>query len=204
MIKALLHSLVAMSVAYLGCATTPATSTVDDYEVYVAFLSQLEWERMQLEAVELGSLVIKATTSTRGMHYQSETPWKITRGHRTSLTGLRQSTIDSFELRNQAPMQLEAGRFSGHDVTFITDEELSQIFTRGAGGDGWWPHFYERYHNAQGVLTLSRAGVSSDGTQALLYYGNQWAGLAGIGELVLLEKTENRWTIAKRVQVWVS
>jgi hypothetical protein len=202
--KVSLLALAVLSVAFLCCATAPATSTVNDYEVYVDFLGQLEWERMRLEEVELGTLVIEATTSTRGLQHQSDTPWKITVGHRTSLPGLRQSTIDSFEFRNQAPIHLDASRLNGHDVTLITDEELSKIFTRAAGGDGWWPDFYERYPNAQGVLTLSRTGVSSDGTQALIYYGNQWDGLAGIGEIVLLEKTENRWTIAKRARVWIS
>lgn len=192
-----------LCVGGLGCGATP-TADVDDYPIYGDFLSEMTWERAALNGIEIGSLVVQATTGTHRMAEESNTPWRLARRLRNGLPSLQSSTIESFQLRNRAPGPLDAARFRHHTVTLISDEEISQIFTLGSGGSGWWPEFYERFPDSQGLLSLSRVGVSSDGTQALLYYQNTWGGLAGIGEFVVLDKARDRWSIGERLPVWRS
>ena len=191
-------------VAALSCTSTGIPNDYDDYEIYVEFLSQNIWERIELENIELGNVVINSVTDTSGMDYESKEPWEIGSYIRESLPALQRSTIRSFETRNRKPIVLSAENFEQHSVSIVAEHELSKIFNRAEGGGGWWPEYYERFADAQGILTLSRVGFNSEGTQALLYYGNQYAGLGGKGEMVLFDRVDNRWLITKRYMIWIS
>lgn len=187
-----------------GCAAPEVPSEVDDYMFYDELLRQNRWEYNSEQNVELRTFVIAELSSTKGMDYESEMPGQISRWIRKQLPSLQVSTRKAFEYHNQNPVALEAHKFTAHAVSLLSEEEKAKIFTRGSGGDGWWPDFYERYPNAQGILTLSRVGVNSEGTQALLYYGSSRAGLSGMGEMIILEKHNDRWIITERVMVWQS
>jgi len=188
--RVLLFVTTSIAAACLGCATAPAGSGVDDYEIYIGFFNRLRHEIVDLR------LVVDEGTSVRGMAPNSETPWKITGWYLKHLPLREPSTVKSFELRNQAPMSLEAGRFVGHDVILMTAEERSEY-------EGHL--FSEHFPTAAGILTLSRVGVNADGTQALLYYETEIPGvLGGGGQMAVFEKTGEEWTIVDTLVVWES
>lgn len=196
--------LLILSVICACGVSADADPILDEYDIYIDFLSQHTWNRARIYNFEVKSIVINQVTSTRGMNRLNAEPWVIRDLVRKNLPSLRQSTIESFESRNMEPVELQASKFIGHNVTIITKEEKSQIFSSNIKGTSQWPGFYERFPDTQGILSLSRVGVSTDGMQALLYYGNVSAGCGGVGEIVLLEKSENQWTIVKVLGVWKS
>jgi len=60
------------------------------------------------------------------------------------------------------------------------------------------------FRGAQGILTFSRVGFRADGTQALFYWSNRCEGLCDTGMYVVLEKRNDRWLIAKEIEMWIS
>ena len=77
---------------------------------------------------------------------------------------------------------------------------ISSIFR----GGGWWDDFYRKYPNTAGVVHFSNVVLSHDGTNALLYVTHSCDGLCGTGNLVLLRKTNGRWVVEHREQLWIS
>jgi len=56
-----------------------------------------------------------------------------------------------------------------------------------------------------GVITVSRAGMSADGRQALLEVSNVCGGLCGAGWLVVLNRdNDGRWRVRRAIMLWVS
>lgn len=56
-----------------------------------------------------------------------------------------------------------------------------------------------------GVITVSRAGMSADGRQALLEVSNVCGGLCGAGWLVVLDREDDdRWHVRRVQMLWVS
>ncbi len=81
-------------------------------------------------------------------------------------------------------------------------ESVSARFDYPKGG--FWPEFERRYPDAQGFFTLSRTAFSRDGSQALLYVGNQSDGLAGVGYVMWLRWESDRWAILATRLMWIS
>lgn len=86
-------------------------------------------------------------------------------------------------------------------MVLIGDAEIDELF--GGEIDGW-ETFYARYPGSQGIMGLSRVGFSADGTQALLYLGNQWHWLAGRGYVWLLSRVGGGWVVERGVMIWIS
>jgi len=82
----------------------------------------------------------------------------------------------------------------------ISDKDIDEIFNRG----GRWDEFYRRYPTSRGIVWLSRVGFNQNMSEALLYFGHQYAEAAGEGFLVLLRKSDGEWREVSDVAVWVS
>lgn len=65
------------------------------------------------------------------------------------------------------------------------------------------PRVHERFPRSYGYITLSRAGFSFDGKEAL-FYTEHICGLCGGGEFVLMRKHGDRWAVVNRYSTWVS
>ncbi len=118
-----------------------------------------------------------------------------------ALPGLQRATYGDFVARNVTATRLE-DRFGLHrPVVLIAEREIEEIFGTEPGG---WDAFYERYPGAQGIMNVSRPGMSPDGRQALVYLGNQAHYLAGAGHMFLLARTSDGWRVAAGVMLWIS
>jgi hypothetical protein len=108
--------------------------------------------------------------------------------------------VDDFKNKNAKVYKLENKFSIPQTVILISREELNKIFYNEKG----WDAFYEKYPNSSGYIQISRVGFNSNQTQAILYYGNQYAGLGGEGYLIFLTKDEGKWIIKEKVGLWVS
>jgi hypothetical protein len=88
-------------------------------------------------------------------------------------------------------------------VSLKSEFEATSPFTRGADLDRAWQDFRAR-HGARAFWRVSRAVVSADGTQALIYAEVHCGGLCGRGDLILLSRSNGEWTLSKSHRVWIS
>lgn len=144
-------------------------------------------------------VVIEDSTST-GLSRLSEFSFERMRSR---FPRLQKETFASFVSKNKKKSPAEKNLKSNKEVVFITSEEIQVYFNPKREGDGW-AKFYKKYPTAQGILTLSKAGVNKAGTQAVLYYGNQSHWLAGSGYLSFFEKVNGVWTIVDSYMLWIS
>jgi hypothetical protein len=185
-------------------ATAESVAPSDDYAVYVDFIRQTSWQRAEIEKTPVDAFVIMAKTDINDVGPSTLDQWQQYDYMKRQFPELDPSTLRSFGIRNAKAAQLLAKEFHDLTVVLLSRREIRKLFPRSALLTASWEGFYRRFPHAQGVLTFSCVGFSDDRRQALLYYGNQWDGLAGTGELLLLTWDGGRWVIARRMNVWVS
>ena len=118
-----------------------------------------------------------------------------------SMPKLQIETLDSFLKNNRFKVKLDRSEFqTDKKVFFISNEEMSQIFTKGNG----WVEFYEKYGKTQGILTISIIGFNNDLTQGLVYRGNNSDWKSGSGYLILFQKLNDIWEIEEYIQISIS
>ena len=186
--------------ANAGPVTAP-----DDYAVYVDFLRQATWDRAEIMKKAVGTFVIVDRTDLAGTgSFSIPRDWLLYDGMKWHFPELDSSTLHSFEVRNAKTVHLDAARFDGLPVALVSRRTIRNWFPRSASLPERWERFYERFPKAQGFLAFSSVGFSDDRRQALLYYGNQYDGLGGRGELLLFAWDGRQWMIIGRMQAWIS
>jgi hypothetical protein len=75
----------------------------------------------------------------------------------------------------------------------VVDPGIAFAPFSGAG----WAGFYARFPDATGILETSRAVITADGNNALLFAWNGCDSVCGEGGLFLLERHGERWAIRK-------
>ncbi len=143
--------------------------------------------------------VIMATTATgpTGVDNTSQTLDYVLQ----NMHDVASETVASFRARNDAAYPIRRDMDLGSQYTLLTQATRSQIFGQNQSG---WDIFYNRYPEAPGITTLSRAGFNSTFDQALVYIGTQSNWLAGAGYYILLKKGESGWSIDQQVMTWIS
>ena len=115
--------------------------------------------------------------------------------------GVDSTTVDSFVLENSAPAAVCRTPRSGVPVWILQQSS----------------HMRDAIHVRRpvdlpssefeypGVITVSRAGMSADGRQALLEVSNVCGGLCGAGWLVVLQRHDDgRWRVERLRLLWIS
>lgn len=189
--------------AAAGCSCSPVgPGPQDDHVVFSDLIAEVGFEAFNAEGEPADPIVIMAETDWRGMTSWEDVSFQMTDQHRSRLPQADASAFDAFEKRNAERLRLDAGRFDGINVVLFERSELDELFA----GDPWggWEKYYKRFPRAQGTLTLMRPGFSDDGTQAVIYYGNQSASAGGAGWIVLLEWNGKHWKIVEKSMLWIS
>jgi len=172
-----------------------------EYLIYSDLLQQLEFERPKLKDFVVDTFIIEGRTGVDLSHRKDDASLisEYIMGH---FRELDPSVFTSFETRNQERAPIDKDRFGDISVELISERQVDEYFQPDPGKG--WSRFYEDHPLAQGILLLSRVGVSADGRQALVYAGDQWDFLAGTGDFYMLERSQSGWTIKKRLNIWVS
>jgi len=127
--------------------------------------------------------------------------------HGTTTSFLRDSlgvdltTIDNFTVENSSPSPV---------CTTLPTRVPAWILHRSAGAHAAI-HVRRPVNRPSpefeypGVITVSRAGLSADGRQALLTVTNSCGGLCGTGWVVVLQReAEGRWRVRRAEMLWIS
>jgi hypothetical protein len=189
---ALILLLAACSTTGSAPVPTPSTEQVgqEDVAVYAAVVKSL---------YDSPSYVLIATTSTdsTGIDNTGQTLDYVLQ----NLHDVAPETEASFRARNAEVALLRPDLELGAPYNLLSRDDMSAIF--GQNQDGWQV-FYERFPDAPGITTVSRAGFNDTFDQALVYIGTQSHYLAGAGYYLLLKKVSGAWVIDQQVMTWVS
>lgn len=117
----------------------------------------------------------------------------------TKATVLQKTTIDSFRSVNTDQALFQRSFHVALDYELADSSQLASLFKNGG-----WPAFYKRFPGATGILTFSRVGLNSNGTQALFVVSSQCGELCGSGYYVIMETRDDRWITVKEIQAWMS
>ena len=122
-------------------------------------------------------------------------------------SGSLPSAVEDLIKRNEHDTEftLPTERFSR--VRLISRDRINEIFSRDSvSTPKGWDLFYREYPEAGGMISISRPGISADGTVAIIYCGMQSHYLAGSGQLWVLELREGAWKLTSTYigPSWVS
>jgi hypothetical protein len=88
-------------------------------------------------------------------------------------------------------------------VSLKPESETTSPFMRGVDLDRAWRDF-RAIHGAGSYWRASRAVVSENGSQALIYVEVHCGGLCGTGMLILLSRSGDKWTVTDSDRAWIS
>jgi hypothetical protein len=106
---------------------------------------------------------------------------------------LRTALVDANRQRHVQPMP------AGRPAIRLSVKELPRTFQL-----DFWQTFHDRHPGTAGYVQVTRAVVSRDGRQALIYAEHHCGGLCGTGDLHLLRFHDGQWRIETSYMLWVS
>jgi hypothetical protein len=211
-LSTVLLSLVVVSLS--GCnrdhkPIAPAADlSVDECKVFSGYIADtFSRRRKEQDSKQPAKLVFLNTTNSGDDDLLPDenghsVPWeKTAESLRKKAPSLQQATIDSFRKANSQQALLHRSISSPIDYEVVTSAQLEPIFCKHCGD---WPEYYKRFPGAGGIVTWSRVGFNSDGTQALFYESYRCGGLCGSGRYMVMDKKNGSWMIGTDIVVWVS
>ncbi len=128
-----------------------------------------------------------------GMEAAIASPRWDTRGAPNIPHAFRAALVDAN--RQAHPQPLPGGRASA----VMASDEIPRTFQL-----DFWKRFYERHPGSAGYFQATRAVVSGDGRQALIYVEHSCGGLCGSGDLHLLRFRDGQWRVETSYMLWIS
>jgi hypothetical protein len=111
--------------------------------------------------------------------------------------------LQSFLEANASSRLLPSFSEIGVPVRRVGAAELAPLVSPG-DPDAYWRAFYEAYPNSPGIIRLSRVGIGSGGTLALISVAHTCGTLCGSGRYLLLSKASGEWEVIDQWVVVVS
>jgi len=119
-----------------------------------------------------------------------------------AIVGADTSSIENYELRNETSSSLREAFRGRSDIVFFTKKDAKD-FERDKDTP-FETNFERRFPGSHRIVSLSNIGFSADGSHALIYVSYYCGGLCAGGSFIILEKTNNKWSITSEDQMWVS
>jgi dsDNA-binding SOS-regulon protein len=191
-----------LSASFARCASP--TLTLTEQEVIEALLPQAVMTRHSKKHV------IEDTTSVRML--------QMGKDYDSFSEGLRQEAkhsdepfreaLDDFLKKNKADVQIVFPTNAPKSVELVSAATLKEIFAaKPDAKPNGWDIFYQRFPDADGLIRISRVGIDSKSTVAIIYLGQQSGYLAGRGGICVLRREGGKWVYTRHEVIgpgWVS
>jgi hypothetical protein len=116
---------------------------------------------------------------------------------------VRAETLRDFSKRAHARSALPKALLAQAGFDVVSDSEWKALFQR-KGVARPWREFARKYPRSSGLLRFSRAGFDSAFTQALVYVVWGADEVMGSGDLYLLERTDEEWSVDCVEHLWIA
>jgi len=172
------------------------------YRVYSEFLNRANFDTAksfvvldQLEVENHSSGLVEAIKSgdNEMIHFYTK---------KTDIDSLTLQLIVGY-FNNQSKHSITAKEFNLPIRVITTKKTILDKMFNPSVKQGWI-NFYKKYPNSAGLFKFSKVHFSIDVTKAIFYYSHQQAGLKGRGELVVMEKVNNKWQMKYQFNLWHS
>lgn len=110
--------------------------------------------------------------------------------------------LDDFILNNETPLCMCDSFLIDIAVT-VDRSELDSIWMNYQYPYDW-QEYYSRYPESNGIIEVSRPGLSPDGQMAVMKLGYQYSGDGGNGYLAILIKVNGQWIVRWWFDTWIS
>ena len=104
--------------------------------------------------------------------------------------------LDDFLKKNETPVQIVFPTNAPKSVELVSDATVKEIYSakQDAKPNGW-DVFHSRFPDSGCLITISRVGIDSKGTVALIYLGQSSGYLAGRGGIRVLRREGGKWLL---------
>jgi ABC-type phosphate transport system substrate-binding protein len=175
-----------------SATTVPqTTAAADEYDVYSALI-----QSAYIDATQPAMIVISTVNAAQNTSFGLAAS-----AIKSFWPDLGDDILGDFKAKNESSSALEHTFTLSVPYTLISEQELASIFSTTATG---WDKFYAKYPDSKGFLALSRVGFNQAKDTAVLYTEYQSGATAGEGDLVLMKKTDGRWTVEDNSMFWQS
>lgn len=186
--------LFALALGLSGCASPPKM-TIAEQEIIEALLSQAT------AAKPPQRYVIRETTSTKEL-------WPDPRGRAKFAQRLRdearnrdaafREALEDFLHKNNVDTKIVFPVAPSKTIELVSETiagKFIEVRSDGKPGHWRWEWFYRRYPDSGGLITISRVGIDSRATIALVYLGWYSGPLSGLGAIRILRREGNHWVL---------
>ncbi len=181
-----------LGILNFSCAKPAVDYSFDDYSIYSEFLQDDYNDTNKLQTK-------KKQKINKAVVIMSETKvFKIMPNDlKANLKGLQDETIQNYIIRNKTTMTLENKFRCEMKIILVKESKIKKILKKG------WSNFKKKYPYSSGFIFLSRVGFNKDKTQALIYVGELWGPLAGVGYYILYNLENGEWISKASFMVWI-
>ncbi len=104
--------------------------------------------------------------------------------------------LDDFLKKNKTAVRLLLPTNAPNRVVLVSTATVEDIFAPKGGPEvKGWSYFYRRFPGASGLIDISRVGIDSKGTVAIVYLGQQHQNLDGMGTIRVLRRDRKTWVL---------
>ena len=174
-------------------ALSASTLTLAEQEVIEALIPQ------DSETMASKKHVIEETTSVRIMLLSYENYDTFEESLRQGANDRDQAfreALDDFLKKNRSATQIVFATNILKSVELVSNATLKEIFSakHDAKTNGW-DVFYRRFPDTDGLITISRVGLDSKGTVAIIYLEKQRGYVSGRDSIRVLRRESGKWVL---------
>jgi len=171
-----------------------ATLTLAEQEVIEALLTQ------DFDTKDSKKHVITETTSVSSLHSGTYDAFSKSLREEAKLRDQEfREALDDFLQKNQTAIRIVFPTNAPKSVELISDATVEEVFPSKRGVSvkpNGWVVFYQQFPGSSGLITISRVGIDSKGTVAIIYLGQQHQYLDGIGAIRVLRREGPKWVLS--------
>lgn len=109
------------------------------------------------------------------------------------------------ELRQLLVILLKENQAQQTDISNLkTNYKIKVISNRKSYFKMGWDKFHKKYQNCYGIIRLTRVVLNEISDRAVMYVETFRGNLDGSGDIIVMKKVNNNWTIEQYINQWVS
>jgi dsDNA-binding SOS-regulon protein len=142
--------------------------------------------------------IIKETTSVRELHMSESYDAfseRLRRGANDRDEAFKEA-LDDFLKKNKTAVKIVFSTNAPKSIELVSEATVKEIFSAKSNAKpNGWDVFYRRFPDAGGLIEISRVGIDSKGTVAIIYLGKQSDYVAGSGSIRVMRREAGQWVL---------
>lgn len=178
----------------------------DSYLVYDAVIRAIypgNKLTVTMGETEVKRLVIRDETITEYAWSKDAERWDRVK---MRLSSLDQELISNFEGSLKKSTKFQRSFVTDLPYTLMSATEIDRLFYTAAWDERAknWDTFHKEHPGVIGYNAFSNVGLNATRDKALVYFVHWCGGSCGTGHYLVLKKTDGKWRVEQRAEMWIS